>query len=82
MRDDRIVDAGFLAYGCAPTLACGSVLTEMLKGVTLEEALRITKQEVVLALEGLPARKKHAASLAIETLRAAIEGWPTASARY
>ena len=69
----RIEDARFLAYGCAPTLACGSVLAEMLEGMTIEEAARLTRQEITRALGGLPSRKQHAAALAIETLRAALE---------
>ena len=73
VRDDRIEAACFLAYGCAPTLACGSVLTELIEGMTVADALRLTKQEIASALDGLPARKQHAAALAIETLRAAFE---------
>jgi nitrogen fixation NifU-like protein len=68
----RIEAARFLAYGCAPTLACGSVLAEMIEGMTIEEALRLTRQEITRVLDGLPARKQHAAALAIETLRAAL----------
>lgn len=73
MRDGRIEAARFLAYGCPPTLVCGSVLAEMIEGMTLEEAARVTRREIVRALDGLPSRKQHAAALAIETLRAAIE---------
>jgi nitrogen fixation NifU-like protein len=73
LRDGRIEAARFLAYGCAPTLACGSALTEMVEGMTREEAARLTRQEIIRALGGLPSRKQHAAALAIETLRAALE---------
>ena len=73
VRAGRIAAARFLAYGCAPTLACGSALAEMLEGMTTEGAARLTRQEIVRALDGLPARKGHAAALAIETLRAALE---------
>ena len=76
VRDGRIEDARFLAYGCAPTLACGSALTEMLVGMTKEDALRLTRADVTRALDGLPARKGHAAALAIETLQAALEAAP------
>jgi len=72
ITDGRIEQARFLAYGCAPTLACGSVLTEMLEGLTLEEAAQITRARIVSALGGLPARKNHAAALAVETLHAAL----------
>lgn len=73
VRDERIEAARFLAYGCAPTIACGSALAEMIEGMTIAEALRLTRQEIAGALDGLPARKQHAAALAIETLRAALE---------
>lgn len=73
LRGGRIETARFLAYGCAPTLACGSVLAEMIEGMHVDEAARLTRQDIVRALDGLPSRKQHAAALAIETLRAALE---------
>lgn len=82
LRDGRIEAARFLAYGCAPTLACGSALVEMLEGMTKEEAARLTRQEIVRALDGLPARKQHAAALAIETLHAALEALLGIKERY
>ena len=75
LRAGRVEAARFLAYGCAPTLACGSVLTEMLLGLTVEEALLITRRDIAEALGGLPSRKHHAAALAVETLHAALEGY-------
>ncbi len=72
VRDGKVEAASFLAYGCAPTLACGSALVEMLEGMRVEDALGITRQELIEALGGLPNRKRHAAALAIETLRAAL----------
>jgi NifU-like protein involved in Fe-S cluster formation len=73
VREGRIESARFLAYGCAPTLACGSALASMLEGMTLEEAARVSRQEIVKAVGGLPARKGHAAALAFETLAEALE---------
>jgi nitrogen fixation NifU-like protein len=73
VRDGRIEAARFLAYGCAPTLACGSVLADMIEGMTTADALLLNKREIARALDGLPARKQHAAALAIETLRAALK---------
>lgn len=73
LRDGRIEAARFLAYGCPPTLACGSALTEMIQGMTLEEALRLSRRDLARALDGLPARKQHAAALALETLRVALQ---------
>lgn len=68
----RIEAARFLAYGCPPTLACGSALAEMIEGMTTEEAARLTRREIIGAVGGLPARKSHAAALAVETLHAAL----------
>ena len=72
VREGRIEAARFLAYGCAPTLACGSALTELIQEMKIEEALALTRQDIARALDGLPARKQHAAALAIETLHAAL----------
>ena len=69
----RVAATGFLAYGCPPTLACGSALTELIAGKTVTEITEITRKDLVEAVGGLPSRKQHAASLAIETLRQAIE---------
>ena len=74
MRQDRIEAARFLAYGCPPTLACGSVLTELVQGKTAAEARRLTRASLLDAIGGLPSRKHHAAALAIETLRSALKG--------
>lgn len=65
----RIEAVRFLAYGCPPTLACGSALAELLEGMTLEEAARVTRARVAEAAGGLPARRQHAAALAVEALR-------------
>lgn len=72
VRAGRVEAARFLAYGCPPTLACGSALTELVTGKTLAEAARLTRQDLMRALGGLPARKGHAAALAVETLQAAL----------
>jgi nitrogen fixation protein NifU and related proteins len=73
LRNGRIEAARFLAYGCAPTLACGSVLALMLEGMTVEDAMLLTRQDITRALDALPSRKQHAAALAVETLRAALK---------
>src|SRR3989442_6280401 len=72
IRNGRIEAARFLAYGCPPTLACGSALAEMTEGMTVEEARALTRDRIVNAVGGLPTRKHHAAALAIETLDAAL----------
>ena len=73
LHEGRIEAASFLAYGCAPTLACGSALAEMLGGMSISHALRLQREDLVRALGGLPNRKRHAAALAIETLRSALD---------
>ena len=73
VREGRIEAAGFLAYGCPPTLVCGSVLTELIMGKTVAEAMLLTRKDLLEAVGGLPSRKQHAAALGIETLRSAIE---------
>jgi len=76
LRDGRIEAARFLAYGCPPTLACGSALAEMIEGMSSEDAVKLTRREIVNALGGLSTRKQHAAALAIEVLRTAINNSP------
>jgi NifU-like protein involved in Fe-S cluster formation len=73
IRDQRIEAAAFLAYGCPPTLVCGSVLTELITGKTVEEGMLLKRDELVAAVGGLPSRKQHAAALAIEALHSAIQ---------
>jgi nitrogen fixation NifU-like protein len=72
VRDDRIETVRYLAYGCPPTLVCGSVLTELISGKTTAEAKGLTRNDLIDAIGGLPARKHHAAALAIEALDAAL----------
>ncbi len=80
IKNGMIEHARFLAYGCPPTLVCGSALTELVIGKTVAEAERIERADLLAAIGGLPSRKQHAAALAIETLRRAIQnsgGKPT-----
>ena len=72
INDNRIEAARYLAYGCPPTLVCGSVLTEMISGKTIAEAKSLTRGDLLDAIGGLPTRKHHAAALAIEALNAAV----------
>src|SRR5687767_10601453 len=72
VTEGRIEAARFLAYGCPPTLACGSALAEMLEGMSLEEARALTKDQIVKEVGGLPSRKQHAAALALEVLQSAL----------
>ncbi len=72
VEGDRIEAARYLAYGCPPTLVCGSILTELLTGKTIEQARQLTRADLLNAVGGLPSRKHHAAALAIETLNSAL----------
>jgi len=72
IHDARIEAARFLAYGCTPTLVCGSALAEMIDGMKTDDAMKLTRQQIVAALGGLSPQKQHAAALAIETLQKAI----------
>src|SRR5207302_6585247 len=59
--NEKIEAARFLAYGCAPTLACGSVLTEMIGGISVDDANKLTRKQIVDALGGLSPQNQHAA---------------------
>ncbi len=70
-----ITDIKFESYGCASNIATGSIITELAKGKTLEEAKNITWEEASRALGGLPPLKTHCAVLAVDGLHAAIENY-------
>ncbi len=70
-----IEDIKFESYGCASNIATGSIITDMAKGKTLEEAKKITWQQAADALGGLPTIKAHCSVLAVEGLRAAIQNY-------
>lgn len=75
IEDDKIVDAKFKTFGCAAAIATSSTATEMVKGMTLDEALQLTNAKVVEELEGLPPQKIHCSVLAEEAIKAAIEDY-------
>lgn len=72
VEGERIVEATFLASGCGPAIAASSMTTVILKGKTIEEALRISRETVSEALGGLPLSKMHCALLAEKAIRRAI----------
>jgi nitrogen fixation protein NifU and related proteins len=74
VEDGRVTGASFKADGCVPTVACGSWLAGQLSaGCALEEARWVTPDTVTAGLDGLPAASQHAAELAVEVLRAALD---------
>ena len=75
IENDIIVDAKFKTFGCAAAIATSSTATEMIKGLTLEEALKVTNKAVVEKLGGLPAQKLHCSVLAEEAIKKAIEDY-------
>ena len=75
VKDNRIVDCKFETFGCVAAIAASSVLTELVKGKTVEEALRVTNKDVAKELGGLPPIKMHCSLLAEEGIKAAIEDY-------
>jgi NifU-like protein involved in Fe-S cluster formation len=71
----RISDIKFESYGCASNIATGSIITELAKGKSIEEAKNITWQQAADELGGLPAIKTHCSVLAVDGLRAAIQNY-------
>jgi NifU-like protein involved in Fe-S cluster formation len=70
--DRRIADIRFRAKGCVPTMACGSALTELAKGKSVEEARKVSREELVRKVGGLPQASAHASHLAMDTLAALL----------
>jgi nitrogen fixation NifU-like protein len=73
VTDGRIEEIRFLAQGCVPTMACASLLTELVQGRTVAEARQLRREDLVGALGGLPPASTHASHLAMDTLAALIQ---------
>ena len=75
IREDRIVESRIQTKGCAASVATSSILTELIEGLTLDEAMDLSHEEVSEAVGGLPSSKLHSAALVIDALRRAINGY-------
>jgi len=75
VKDNRIEDIKFKTFGCGAAIATSSMITELAKGKTLEEAMKITRGDVADSLGGLPPIKMHCSNLAADGLHAAIQDY-------
>lgn len=81
IENDIIVDAKFKTFGCAAAIATSSTATEMIKGMHIDEALKITNKKVVECLGGLPSQKIHCSVLAEEAIQKAINDYLSKKAK-
>lgn len=75
VKDNRLEDIKFKTYGCGSAIATSSMITDLARGKTLEEAMKITRGDVADELGGLPPVKMHCSNLAADALHAAIEDY-------
>ena len=75
IENGRIIDAFFWTDGCGATIACGSMLTKMIKGKTTKEAADVTSEKLIDALGGLPEEHLHCSKLAVSSLQKAIKNY-------
>lgn len=75
VEDGKIVDAKFKTFGCGASIAVSSMVTEMVKGKTIDEALSISKEAVASELDGLPPQKMHCSNLGADALKKAIDDY-------
>ena len=75
VEDDRIKDISFQTFGCGSAVATSSMITELVKGMSLDEAMKVTRSNVADALDGLPPIKMHCSNLAADALNAAIKDY-------
>jgi nitrogen fixation NifU-like protein len=76
IQQDRISAARYQTVGCGPTIASGSMLTEMIVGRSIAECRGLTVQSLIEALDGMPPDKLHCPALAIRALQDALSNWP------
>jgi nitrogen fixation NifU-like protein len=74
LEGNHIADIRFRAKGCVPAMACGSAITELAKGRTIDEARQISRQELLQSVGGVPEASSHASHLALESLSVLLKG--------
>ena len=75
VKDDKLADVKFKTFGCGAAIATSSMMTELAKGRTLEDAMKITRKDVAESLDGLPPIKMHCSNLAADGLHEAIKDY-------
>jgi nitrogen fixation NifU-like protein len=81
LEGEKIREATFMTDGCGPTVACGSLLTKIVTGKSLEYADEIVPEDLLEALDGLPEENIHCAELAVSTLQSALINWHVGAER-
>ena len=81
VKDNIITDIKFKTFGCGAAIATSSMITELARGKTLEEAKKISRQDVAESLDGLPPTKMHCSNLASDALREAIKDYEAKKAK-
>lgn len=75
VKDNVLTDVSYLVFGCTASIATASMMSVLAKGKTVDEALKLTDEDVEKALDGLPEEKKHCSNLGVSGLRKAIENY-------
>lgn len=75
INNNLIENISFMVYGCPASIATSSILTEIVKGKSVEDALKVTEDDIVEALGGLPENKKHCSNLGVKALKNAIDDY-------
>jgi nitrogen fixation NifU-like protein len=75
VKNNRVEEISYLVFGCCASIATSSMTSVLAKGKTLEEALNITEEDIIQALDGLPENKVHCSNLGVSALHSAIENY-------